>query len=59
MWPKDRLDLKQRVLVALGVLIGAKIITVLVPYTYKWATKRADRQPPRAAAGCPPSSAWP
>src|SRR5437868_2027297 len=38
MWPKDRRDLKQRVLVALGVLIGAKIITVLVPYTYKWAT---------------------
>ena len=38
MWPKDRADLKRRVLVALSVLIGAKIITVLVPYTYKWAT---------------------
>jgi ATP-binding cassette subfamily B protein len=38
MWPQGRLDLKRRVLVALAVLIGAKIITVLVPYTYKWAT---------------------
>ncbi len=38
MWPANRADLKRRVLVALAVLIGAKIITVLVPYTYKWAT---------------------
>jgi ATP-binding cassette subfamily B protein len=38
MWPASRPDLKRRVLIALGVLIGAKLITVLVPYTYKWAT---------------------
>jgi ATP-binding cassette subfamily B protein len=38
MWPADRPDLKQRVLVALTMLVIAKIITVLVPYTYKWAT---------------------
>src|SRR5688572_22046190 len=38
MWPASRADLKRRVLIALGVLIAAKIITVLVPYTYKWAT---------------------
>jgi ABC-type transport system involved in Fe-S cluster assembly fused permease/ATPase subunit len=38
MWPSARPDLKRRVALALGVLIGAKIITVLVPYTYKWAT---------------------
>src|SRR5262249_42876928 len=38
MWPKDRPDLKARVVVALSILILAKIITVLVPYTYKWAT---------------------
>jgi ABC-type transport system involved in Fe-S cluster assembly fused permease/ATPase subunit len=38
IWPYDRPDLKQRVLVAFSVLVAAKIITVLVPYTYKWAT---------------------
>lgn len=38
MWPSDRPDLKWRVVVALVILVAAKIITVLVPYTYKWAT---------------------
>ncbi|HSG94323.1 MAG TPA: ABC transporter ATP-binding protein/permease [Afifellaceae bacterium] len=38
MWPADRPDLKQRVLVAFLAMIAAKVITVLVPYTYKWAT---------------------
>ena len=38
MWPKDRTDLKWRVVIAILALIIAKIITVLVPYTYKWAT---------------------
>ncbi len=38
MWPHDRPDLKRRVVVAVVILIVAKIITVLIPYTYKWAT---------------------
>ncbi len=38
MWPAERPDLKRRVVVALLMLVIAKIITVLVPYTYKWAT---------------------
>ena len=38
MWPADRPDLKRRVAVAFLILIAAKIVTVLVPYTYKWAT---------------------
>ncbi|MCR4282851.1 MAG: ABC transporter transmembrane domain-containing protein, partial [Bauldia sp.] len=38
MWPSDRPDLKLRVALALGVLVAAKLLTVLVPYTYKWAT---------------------
>ncbi|MHA1547843.1 MAG: ABCB family ABC transporter ATP-binding protein/permease [Alphaproteobacteria bacterium] len=37
MWPSDRPDLKRRVAIALAVLVLAKTITVLVPYTYKWA----------------------
>ena len=38
MWPSDRPDLKRRVVVALLILVAAKVITVLIPYTYKWAT---------------------
>ena len=38
MWPADRPDLKLRVAGAMTVLVVAKIITVLVPYFYKWAT---------------------
>ncbi|KAB2860756.1 MAG: metal ABC transporter permease, partial [Bauldia sp.] len=50
MWPTDRPDLKQRVALALGVLIAAKIVTVLVPYTYKWATDALLTPPEGAAA---------
>jgi ATP-binding cassette subfamily B protein len=38
MWPSDRPDLKWRVVWAFVVLIVAKVVTVLVPYFYKWAT---------------------
>ena len=38
MWPAGRPDLKQRVAIALAILVAAKLFTVLVPYTYKWAT---------------------
>ncbi len=38
MWPADRRDLKIRVGVAILALVAAKIVTVLIPYTYKWAT---------------------
>jgi ATP-binding cassette subfamily B protein len=38
MWPSDRPDLKRRALLAVMALVVAKVVTVLVPYTYKWAT---------------------
>ncbi|WP_265515574.1 ABCB family ABC transporter ATP-binding protein/permease [Nitratireductor luteus] len=38
MWPSDRRDLKMRVVVATLFLVMAKIVLVLVPYFYKWAT---------------------
>jgi ABC-type transport system involved in Fe-S cluster assembly fused permease/ATPase subunit len=38
MWPTDRPDLKSRVVIALGFLILAKVILLLVPYFFKWAT---------------------
>ena len=38
VWPKDRADLKLRVIGALGLLFAAKVVTILVPYSFKWAT---------------------
>ncbi len=38
VWPKDRPDLQRTVLISLGLMLIAKIVTVLMPYTFKWAT---------------------
>jgi len=38
MWPKERPDLKRRVLWALFYLVLSKIILILVPYFFKYAT---------------------
>ncbi|WP_068081911.1 ABCB family ABC transporter ATP-binding protein/permease [Polycladidibacter stylochi] len=53
MWPTARPDLKRRVVWALAALMLAKIVTVLSPYLYAWATDAltgADVLP----AGLPP-----
>ena len=49
MWPHDRPDLKVRVVAALLVLTAAKLVTVLIPYTYKWATDALLADAPIAA----------
>jgi ATP-binding cassette subfamily B protein len=38
IWPSDRRDLKMRVLGAMVLLLAAKLATVAVPFTFKWAT---------------------
>src|SRR5882762_5768340 len=38
IWPTDRRDLKIRILGAMVLLLAAKLATVAVPFTYKWAT---------------------
>ncbi len=38
LWPRERADLKTRVLICLGLILIAKLVTVGVPYTFKWAT---------------------
>lgn len=38
IWPHNRPDLKMRVYIALVILVLAKLVTVLVPYSYKWLT---------------------
>jgi ATP-binding cassette subfamily B protein len=51
MWPINRPDLRRRVVLALAVLVTAKIITVLVPYTYKWATDALTKPSAAGPAG--------
>jgi len=38
IWPSDRRDLKLRVLGAMVLLLVAKLATIAVPFTFKWAT---------------------
>ena len=38
IWPADRRDLKLRVLGAMVLLLFAKLATIAVPFTFKWAT---------------------
>jgi ATP-binding cassette subfamily B protein len=38
MWPGDRPDLKMRVVWATVILLIAKVVLLLVPYFFKWAT---------------------
>ena len=38
IWPGDRPDLKRRVTIAMALLLVAKLATMAVPFTFKWAT---------------------
>jgi ATP-binding cassette, subfamily B, heavy metal transporter len=38
IWPGDRADLKMRVLWSIVLLLVAKLATLAVPFTFKWAT---------------------
>src|SRR5258705_13233254 len=38
IWPSSRRDLKIRVLIAMVLLLLAKLATIAVPFTFKWAT---------------------
>ncbi|MCZ7659130.1 MAG: ABC transporter ATP-binding protein/permease [Xanthobacteraceae bacterium] len=37
IWPSDRRDLKARVVLAMLLLVLAKLATIAVPFTFKWA----------------------
>ncbi len=56
IWPADRADLKARVVGAMALLLIAKLITIAVPYSFKWATDlltdgKADVPLPTILAG--------
>jgi ATP-binding cassette, subfamily B, heavy metal transporter len=38
LWPSDRRDLQIRVWIALVLIIITKLVTIIVPFTFKWAT---------------------
>ncbi|WP_085034013.1 ABCB family ABC transporter ATP-binding protein/permease [Ensifer aridi] len=45
MWPADRIDLKLRVVWATVILVVAKVVLILVPYFFKWATDALNNKP--------------
>jgi ATP-binding cassette, subfamily B, heavy metal transporter len=38
LWPSDRFDLKLRVLASLALTVISKLVTIAVPFTFKWTT---------------------
>lgn len=38
LWPEERVDLRWRIVWATVLLVIAKLVTIAVPYTFKWAT---------------------
>jgi ATP-binding cassette, subfamily B, heavy metal transporter len=38
IWPSDRPDLKAAVALSLALMLVAKLVTVAMPFTFKWAT---------------------
>jgi ATP-binding cassette, subfamily B, heavy metal transporter len=38
LWPADRADLKWRVVIALALTVLSKLVTIGVPFTFKWTT---------------------
>ena len=52
IWPSDRRDLRLRVMAALVLLLLAKLATIAVPFTFKWATDALAGHP-SAPAGSP------
>jgi len=54
IWPSDRPDLKLRVVGAIALLFVAKLATVAVPFTFKWATDALTGRPTAPVA----ASSW-
>ena len=44
VWPSQRPDLRRRIYLAFALMIAAKLITVCVPFAFKWATDAVSRE---------------
>jgi ATP-binding cassette subfamily B protein len=51
IWPDDRPDLKARIVGAMALLLAAKLATIVVPFTFKWATDALAGAAAAPAAG--------
>nr|WP_240539959.1 ABC transporter ATP-binding protein/permease [Salinarimonas soli] len=59
LWPHGRPDLQRRVFLAFGLLIVAKLVTVGMPFTFKWATDALVAITGQGGSGAPaPSTHW-
>ncbi len=58
IWPSDRADLKRRVLYSALLLFAAKLATVAVPFTFKWATDALVGQEKAPAAPQSALDSW-
>ena len=47
IWPGDRADLKMRVVWSVVLLLVAKVATLAVPFTFKWAIDALNGRAPR------------
>jgi ATP-binding cassette subfamily B protein len=58
IWPAERRDLQMRVLMSALLLVVAKLATVAVPFTFKWATDALIGQAEKPAASQSWLDAW-
>src|SRR5499427_964506 len=58
IWPADRADLRLRVINALVLLFFAKLATLAVPFTFKWATDALAGHPGASAGQGPWLDSW-
>ena len=47
IWPADRADLKLRVFFAVALMLLSKLVTIAIPYAFKWATDALAGKPRR------------
>jgi ATP-binding cassette, subfamily B, heavy metal transporter len=57
IWPSDRADLKMRVVWATVLLLAAKLATVAVPFSFKWAVDALSGEA-HIPAGTPSAMTW-
>ena len=52
LWPRDSLELRLRVVAALALLVGGKLVNIAVPLLYKRAVDALSGKMPRRRSSC-------
>ena len=58
LWPQGRVDLQRRIFLAFLLLFVAKGVTMVTPFTFKWATDALVAVAGAPAGSLPPGTAW-